>query len=147
MPTKMPYYKEIGGDEARNISAQFLNTWGYNGSYWYPLEEMPSDDKLFIAPKWVELHLDEIYHLLGLPQNSVYLYAESFPSQPACAEVNELLFYNGCESAHCPKDFSWIIYFSHENTVTFAGTIVPQIKQIFANEKVHWNQWEPWSPD
>ena len=40
------------------------------------------------------------------------------------------------------KDFSWAIYFSHENTVAFAGSIVPTVKELLANEKEHWDKFE-----
>ena len=40
------------------------------------------------------------------------------------------------------KDFSWAIYFSHENTVAFAGTIVPKVKEMMSKEKEHWNKFE-----
>ena len=47
----------------------------------------------------------------------------------------------GCEVAYTDKDFRWLIYFSHEGTVTFAGSFVPQVKNILRNETAHWNRW------
>jgi hypothetical protein len=58
--------------------------------------------------------------------------------------VDKLEDCSGCETAYCPKDFSWIIYYSHENTVTFAGTIVPQIKKLLRSEQAYWNRFD-WS--
>ncbi len=35
-----------------------------------------------------------------------------------------------------------IFYFSHEDAVSFAGAIVPIIKEILVAEKDHWNRYE-----
>ncbi len=45
----------------------------------------------------------------------------------------------GCESIYTDKDFTWAGYFSHENTVTFAGAIVPFAKELLAKEQKHWD--------
>lgn len=140
----VPYYRVILGAEADAIGEQFYRVWKYDTSYWYPLKEMPGEDKLYIAPQRIEPYWDKIYPLLGLHRNHIYEYGEAVYDHPHCAEVEELADYAGCETAYCPKDFSWIIYFSHENTVTFAGSILPQVKQILHGEKAHWNcfDWE-----
>ena len=59
-----------------------------------------------------------------------------------CIETVELNEYSGCETIYTDKDFSWAIYFSHENTVAFAGSIVPKIKELLSNESEHWNKFE-----
>lgn len=138
----VPYCRIIRGSEANSIADHFYEAWKYDTTYWYPLNSMSGKDMLFISPKRIEPYLGTIRQLLGLPQNHIYEYGESVYDNPHCAEVDELGDYSGCESAFCPKDFSWIIYFSHENTVTFAGTIVPQIKEILRSEMEHWNRFE-----
>lgn len=138
----VPYYRIIHGEEANNVANRFYETWRYDTTYWYPLNGMSEDDKLFISPKRIKPYLQEIHQLLGLPQDHIYEYGEAWYGRPHCAEVDELEDFSGCETAYCPKDFSWIIYYSHENTVTFAGTIVPQIKEILRLETEHWNRFE-----
>lgn len=137
-----PYYRIIHGEEANDITNRFYEKWGYNITYWYPLNNMSGDDKLFISPKRIKPYLPKIHQLLGLPQNHIYEYGEAWYDCPHCAEVEELENYSGCEKAYCPKDFSWIVYYSHENTVTFPGTIVPGIKEILRTEQEHWNRFE-----
>ena len=39
-----------------------------------------------------------------------------------------------------------MVYFSHEETVSFAGAIVPKIKEVLKAEKEHWNRFE-WQND
>lgn len=138
----VPYNRIIRGEEANIIANRFYEAWRYDTAYWYPLNRMSGNDKLFISPERIEPYLDEIFHLLKLPQDHIYEYGESMYDHPYCAEVDELGDYSGCECAFCPKDFSWIIYFSHEKTVTFAGSIVPGIKEILHTEQEHWNRFE-----
>lgn len=138
----VPYNRIIWGDEAKTIANRFYEAWHYDKSYWYPLNRMSGDDKLFISPDRIKPYLHEIYRLLRLPQEHIYAYGEAVYDHPYCGEAEELAFYSGCETAFCPKDFSWIIYFSHENTVTFAGSIVPGIKEILRAEQDHWNRFE-----
>lgn len=138
----MPYNRIIRGAEASAIAKQFNDKWGYDTSYWYPLNTMSGNDKLFISSERLEPYLTEICQLLGLPKEHIYEYGEAWYDCPHCAEIEALEDYAGCEKAYCPKDFSWIIYCSHENTITFAGTIVPKIKEILHAEQEHWNRFE-----
>lgn len=138
----MPYYRIILGGEANSIAAHFFYVWKYDTTYWYLLNGMSGDDKLFIPPKRIEPYRREIHQLLGLPQDHIYEYGEAWYDRPHCAEVDEIENYSGCETAYCPKDFSWIIYSSHENTVTFAGTIIPRIKEILRAEQEYWNRFD-----
>lgn len=50
--------------------------------------------------------------------------------------------YGGCETIYTDKDFSWAIYFSHEDTVAFAGSIVPKAKELLSTKKEYWNKFE-----
>lgn len=141
---KLPYVRNIIGAEADKLIARFHTVWNYDSAqYWYPLDGKADDSKLFILFDYVQPHLEDIRQLIGIPKNHIFLHGENwYPGIPACAEVDELEGYSGCEAAYTDRDFTWVIYFSHEDTVTFAGSIVPQIKEILAHEKEHWNSWE-----
>ena len=138
----VPYRRQIWGEEAERIAERFYEVWKYDTNYWFPLNGMSAEDKLFIAPKYLESHRTEIDRALGLPEQKIYEYGERWYDVIHCAEVDRIEDYSGCEVAFAPKDFSWIIYFSHENTVAFAGTIVPRIKEILRDERAYWNQFE-----
>ena len=140
----VPYCRRIWGEEADGIAQRFYEVWGYDTDYWFPLNGMSMEDKLFLAPKYLEPHRAEIDRALGLPEQRIYEYGEPWYDCIHCAEVDATEDYDCCEVAYCPKDFSWIMYFSHENTVAFAGTIVPRIKEILHDEREHWNvfEWE-----
>ena len=137
-----PYCRNIRGEEAERITARIYDAWGYDTTYWYPLDGKPGDGRFFIASQWVAPHWDEIRRLLDLPRKHIYEYGESAYGPFYCSEVDDLDPDAGVEYACCAMDFSWLIYFSHENTVTFAGTIVPRILEILHADREHWNRFE-----
>jgi len=134
-----PYRRLIWGKEADEVAERFYETWEYDTNYWFPLNGMSGEDKLFIAPQYLEPYWGEIQQAIGLPDQHIYEYGEEWYDCIHCVEVDAIEDYSGCEVAYCPKDFSWIIYFSHENTVAFGGTILSRIKEILHCEREHWN--------
>ena len=142
----IPYMRVIVGDEADVLQDKFCSVWGYeNTSYWFPLmgdEPKKITEKFFIMLERFEPYRKQLEQIIGLPQTHIYSYGESDFRPVNCIETVELTEYGGCEMFYTDKDFSWAIYFSHENTVAFAGSIVPKIKQLLSNEKEHWDRFE-----
>lgn len=135
------YLRVLTGEEKAEVEYDVLLRWGYDTHYWYPLEGSFDDSKLFLNVQYLEGYWDRLSALIGLPQERVYECGESIFELSGCVEVDELYGYGGCECAYLPKDLSWIIYFSHEGTVTFAGSIVPAVRELLKDEREHWNQW------
>jgi hypothetical protein len=91
---------------------------------------------------YLEPHIKELEQIIGLPQAHMYSYGENFLYPEHCVETAELIEYGGHETIYTDKDFSWAIYFSHENTVSFAGSIVSKVKELLSDEKEHWDKFE-----
>ena len=142
----MPYMRVIIGSEANALQDKFRLVWGYvNTSYWFPLmgdEPKEISEKLFIMYDYFEPYMKQVEQIIGLPLTHIYSYGEDISRPPNCRETVELIEYGGCETIYTDKDFTWAIYFSHENTVAFVGAIVPKIKELLANESDHWNKFE-----
>ena len=136
------YYRVILGEERERLEYAILEKWGYCADYWYPLKGGFDESKLFLDADHLEPYWDRLCALVGLPGERLYEYGESYFDDGQLAETDALEGYGGNEVAYLPKDLSWIIYFSHENTVTFGGTILPMVRELLANEREHWNRWE-----
>lgn len=146
-PVDIPYSRVIVGEEAEGLLEKFRKIWCYDGTdYWFPLTTQKSTeiaDKFFIGFDYVEPYIKQIEKIVGLPQAHIYCCdEEEFLYPKHCVETVEMIEYSGVESFYTDKDFSWAIYFSHEDTVSFAGSIVPKIKELLKDEKEHWNRWE-----
>ena len=143
---EIPYMRVIIGSEAVALQDKFRSVWGYvNTSYWFPLmgdEPKEVSEKFFVMFDYIEPYMKQIEQIIGLPQTHIYSYGEDVSRPPNCIETVELIEYGGCETIYTDKDFSWAIYFSHENTVAFAGSIVPRIRELLSNEAEHWNKFE-----
>ena len=146
-PADIPYYRVIIGEEAEDLLEKFRKIWGYDGTdYWFPLTSKKTkeiSEKFFIMFDYVEPYIKQIEKIIGLPQAHIYECDEEEWSYPKhCFENAELIEYSAAECFYTDKDFSWAIYFSHEATVSFAGRIVPKIKELLKDEEAHWNRWE-----
>ena len=92
---------------------------------------VPSDQLFYLPASSLEGRLVELGALLHLPEKHAFCLGESWFTLPNCVETGELSDYAGSECFYAAKDFRWLIYFSHEDTVSFAGSIVPMIKERF----------------
>ncbi len=145
-PADIPYFRIIVGDEAEELSNKFRTIWEYvNTSYWFPLiredlDEIPN--KFFIMLDYLKPYMKQLEQIIGLPQTHIYNYGEIDFRPEHCTETVELFEYGGLETIYTDKNFTWAIYFSHEDTVAFAGSIVPKVKELLAAEKEHWDKFE-----
>ncbi len=142
-----PYTRAIVGEEAQRLIQTFRDVWGYsNRAYWHPLQGTASEESFelfFVMLSYAEPYMDRLCQWIGIPYTHIYAYGEWHHVYPDhCLETVELDGYGGCESIYTDKDFTWAVYFSHENTVTFAGSIVPFAKELLAKEKDHWDRFE-----
>lgn len=145
-PNNSIYERVIINEEAAEIISQINQHWGYeNDSYWFPLmgeEPQKVSDKFFIMKKYLTPHWETIKSHIFHHNSHIYSYGESAYDLEFCIETTDIDNITLEEWSYTDKDFSWFIYFSHEDTVSFAGTIVPVIKEILISEKTHWNCFE-----
>ena len=92
--------------------------------------------------EWFEPYWDRLCAMLGLHDRLLYEYGEGWGEPTELTLEDNICGYGGCECMYLPEDLSWAIYFSHENTVTFAGTILPRVRELLADEREHWNKWD-----
>lgn len=142
----IPYERVIIGLEATALQEKFRSVWKYeNTSYWFPLmgdEPKEISEKFFVMSDYFKPYKKQLEQMIGLPQTHLYRYGESDFRPQNCIETVELVAYGGRETIYTDQDFSWAIYFSHENTVAFAGSIVPKVKEMLSEEKEHWDKFE-----
>ena len=141
------YERVILGDAAKQIISRFRTQWDYEPTAsWHPLTKCGRGEMLFLMQDFVESRESELRQLLGLPQRRMYCWGERNYRVEYVTETDDLIFYSGLECAYTDGDFAWLIYCSHEQTVTFAGSIVPKVKELFAAEREHWDRFE-WDVD
>ena len=129
-----PYFRVLPDAEASFVKGKLAELWDCReNQYWYPLSavSIPTDQLCYVSTSSLEGRLDELGALLLLPEKHAFCLGESWFNLPNCVETGELSAYAGSECFYAAKDYRWLIYFSHEDTVSFAGSIVPMIKDRF----------------
>lgn len=146
LPEMKSYERVIVGEEADAIIERIKKVWGYvNTDYWYPIcgnEQDHIPNKAFIMSEYFENEWDKVSELLHCSEKHIFSYGESAYNIPFCMEVDKIVDCSGSESVYTDKDFTWFIYFCHENTVAFAGSITELIKETFKDKAEHWNRYE-----
>lgn len=130
----IPYFRVLPEAEASIVKRKLAELWDcHENQYWYPLSavRIPKEQLFYLPSSSLENDLEKLAALLDLPQQHAFCLFESWFDQPNCVETGELAAYAGSESFLAAKNFRWLIYFSHEDTVSFAGSIVPAIKTHF----------------
>ena len=142
----VPYNRVILGAEAEELCEKYYTVWDYvNTSYWYPLigdEPQKVSDKFFVMFDYLEPYMEQLPQLIGLPDTHIYSYGENCIYPEHCLETVEFGEYSGSETIYTDQQFTWAIYYSHENTVSFAGSIVPKVKDLLLPVKDHWDKFE-----
>lgn len=133
--------KQLNSTKAHFLKERLESTWDITDHYWYPITECKRSDVIAFDHNFIEEigeKITDISHiLLKLNYNSVYemnedrlvwlIDADSLV--PATGKDNGERFWFS-------KDMSWIIYASHEGSITFGGDeLLNQIKST-------WDNWQ-----
>jgi hypothetical protein len=123
------YRRTLGADESRFWRQLIKDAWGADDGYWYPLGEKTH-------PSLVALDLD------GIDESALQARIGRYLRENAIARVVELredgvsyeleagaavVAYNGAEGFWTSDRSEWIIYCSHEKTMTLGGKIAVAI--------------------
>ena len=134
----LPYTRVLPAEESEQVWGSVERAWGLEpGRYWYPLAETDradveafQDRHLFraVAPEWFGAVLSqrEIERVWELRE-----YGPEYEMDASALEPH----YNGAEGFWTSPTLDWIIYASHESSVTVGGWMLQELKQA-------WPEWE-----
>lgn len=106
--------------------AELKRRFSYKGDYWIPLKNI-AVDKEFIVLNGGEAqkYAKAIEKYLKTASENFYLTGEAGYIEPRAEWLQEVdyidLNYGPVEFVYFDKNFNWLIYISHEDTVTFCG--------------------------
>jgi hypothetical protein len=147
----LPFRRTLTADESKHLWSELRTRWGIEGFYWYPLDrpdtvEPPQNsvalgaDPFFDAE--VQARLRDV--LAGLGVSRMWELREL--DTDADCEIDLELFepiYTGAEGFWTDGSLDWLIYASHESSVTVAGArLLPAFQQAFPD----WLEWT-YAPD
>jgi hypothetical protein len=129
---------ELEQDLWQKLSINF----GITGFYWFPLNgENNSIAEYFAEDVFIKQNgLQYLSEILKTYSTQIYELSEVTDVTPI--NIEEFLEYQGNETIYCDENVNWVIYFSHENTVTIAGEdLLKRLKSSWLNWKEYSNPW------
>lgn len=134
------YRRVLSTTETAFIWRLLQTTWGVEGTTWHPISAKPPVEQDIIAfqdtyfRKYVQ---HGVLNFLSSAMNIQRCWEIREDNNASFLDVSEIEFaYNGSESYWCTKDMDWLIYASHESSVTIGGAL------LIALIKETWPSWE-----
>lgn len=136
--TKLFYRRVLKDNEYKLLWSKFAAKWEIKGQYYYPLIEFKSTELLALS-------LDRFITDFGFEKLKQIFISKNFDKifefreYGASYEIELSIFeadYTGAEGYWTSEKMDWLIYTSHENSITFGGEWL--IEEIKSN----WNGWE-----
>lgn len=125
------YRRLIDKHESVHLHEKLKADWGVDG-YWYPLKspQPKSDEYLFLIDSSYEQYKQKLREeLLKHNINSLFELREHGTHDNEY-EIETVIFdpnYNGSEGYWFDHNMRWLIYVSHEDTITFAGKFISDL--------------------
>lgn len=122
---RLPYQRVLGEAEKARVAERLAKTWGAPNAYWYPLGDkthpsLIAFDLLEVEEAVLQARIMEF--LSGRGVNRVLElreYGPSYELEP-CAES---FAYNGAEGFWTTASNDWVVYCSHESSMTVGGAL------------------------
>lgn len=138
----LPYRHRLTDKEMVLVREQLADIWNYDGNYWNPLDDKCSKETVFL----MEDNLTEddnrkiVEFIVTNSSKRLFEITEDRIDYEIEVDSFNLDLY---ETIVTDKSFSWVIYGSHEDTLTFGGNVlVGFIKALFSDRQEKLNKWE-----
>ena len=137
----LPHRRRLKIEEKKAVRQKLLELWNYNGDYWDPLDEKCPVESLFLSKDRIT---KQDYHaIIEFICGNTALHLLEVTEDGKDAEIAAIEFHPNCyETIYCDRDYRWVIYGSHEGTITFAGEgLLTFIKYHFIGRETLFNKW------
>ncbi|MHA6484111.1 hypothetical protein ACX1C1_19640 [Paenibacillus sp. strain BS8-2] len=131
------YLRDLSELETLSFHAALETEWGVTNNYWYPLRPINRTDVISFNAEEFERKFG--FNTLREVINEMEIF-EIKEWRDLGKQINMDFFktqYDGeGEGYWFPKDLKWIIYCSHENSISIGG------EEIVKSIKSKWKEWE-----
>jgi len=132
----LPYQRVLSKSESESVWSRLRDRWQITDGYWYPLAKCSLPDIAAFQDRYFN-EFDSFFKLVDLLSSRgvsrVWELREYGPEY----EQDVSLFdpcYNGAEGYWSSADLDWVVYVSHESSVTIGGWLLTELK----------DQWPEW---
>lgn len=137
----LPYRRRLNEEESSIVRQQLLERWRYDGNHWVPLAANIPANTLFVAQSAMT-QADRNAVTDYICQHAMpYLFeitADHSDAEITCRDLDT----NCYATVYCDENYNWLIYGSHESTLTFAGEqLLLFVRQLFAGREQELNKF------
>jgi hypothetical protein len=122
----LPYRRVLSKEESDGLWGELKKVWGVGGGYWYPLKEGP------VPPDSLAFHTDYFQSINGeaflrdaLQRRGIsrvfLLHEFGDPEYEIELGIFEPGYRDGGEQYSTSEEVSWMVYASHESSITVCG--------------------------
>ncbi len=131
--------RQIRGSEREQLWKRLADTWAVGAGYWHPLAEVPRRDVLAFQAHYFNHALVAGERLHAILAARGVERAFELREGGSAYEIHPTGLdpvYTGDEGFWCSDAMDWILYASHENSLTVGG------KWLLSQVKSAWPEWE-----
>ncbi|NML39778.1 hypothetical protein HHL17_21445 [Chitinophaga sp. G-6-1-13] len=137
----LPYRRRLNEEESSIVRQQLLERWHYDSSHWAPLAGNIPSNTLFVAQSALtpaDRSAVTGYICQHAMPHLFEITADHTDAEITCSELDT----NCYATVYCDENYNWLIYGSHESTLTFAGEqLLLFVRQLFTGRERVLNQW------
>jgi len=129
---ELPYRRVLAADESKSIWSRLRSRWQIPEGYWHPLAECKLPDVVAFETKAFD---DAVAYeqlrafLVAREIERVWELREYGPEYEEGVALFEP-YYNGAEGYWSSGNVDWIVYASHERSVTVGGWLLGELKAL-----------------
>lgn len=133
----LPYQRVLSQSESESIWLGLRERWKITEGYWFPLSECSLPDITAFQDRYFYEFLSSFNLTDVLASRGISRVWELREYGPEYEQDISLLdpHYNGAEGYWSSGDLDWILYASHESSITVGGWLLDEVK----------NQWSEWN--
>ena len=133
----LPYRRVLNATESEQIWGDLRRRWQVGDGYWYPLDDSPISGVVAWKAQAFRAALPVAELQAILTERGIHRFWElrEYGAQYECDVAWFDPFYNGAEGYWSSAGLDWIVYASHEDTLTVGGWLVGDLTK-------RWSGWE-----
>lgn len=138
----LPYRHRLTDQEMILFRKQLAVIWNYDGEYWNPLDDKSPKETIFIMKEHLtDNDSKQIVNFISANSNKrLFEITEDSIDYEIEHDSLDIDLY---ETLLTDRTFEWVIYGSHEGTITFGGAfLIEFVKNLFAGRQEKLNKWE-----
>lgn len=133
----MPYQRVLSQSESESIWSRLRERWQMSDGYWFPLVECSLSDVVAFQNRYFNEFCSSFNLIALLSSRGIRRIWELREYGPEYEQDISAFdpHYNGAEGYWSSQELDWVIYASHESSITVGGWLLGTIKE----------QWPEWS--